>query len=306
MLLKQFPDINWVRQLKSDAARGTGNAWNNVVLNFECREASRLNLDSPFSLFLNNKGHSYCKVNKDNYRVATDTFLLAQPGDMYGLTIDNISKTELSNIHINRQFFYDVAHSLTGTHEQLLDNPVNHIEFPFPLFSQMYQRNPQFDKIAARLTADTPFDQAAFELALADLIGYLLSLNEGLKQKISELPFAKAAVRQDIYKRLALAKDYIHSNHTEPLSLETICRETGMSKFHFLRVFKLFYGITPYQYLTKVRMEKAVGLLKTTKVSIGDISAGLGFEYPNSFIKAFTKTYGAAPLQYRRALSNFG
>ena len=65
-------------------------------------------------------------------------------------------------------------------------------------------------------------------------------------------------------------------------------------------MFKAFYGITPYQFISAVRMQKAAQLLKTSGLSINEIADQLGFEYPNSLIKAFRKTYKEAPLHYRK------
>ncbi len=298
MLLKEFPDINMVRQLKNNAARG-GAEWRNVVLNFECREASRLNLGSPYSLFLNKKGHSHCAVNKRQYRIETDTFLFTQPGDVYGLTVDNIHKTELCNIHINRAFFNGVAHTLTTPDEQLIDNPES-TETNAHLFTQLYRKDATINHLAHKLTTPETYSTNTFDQVLMELVQHLLVSNEDIRKSITRLPFAKAAVRADIYKRLSVAKDYIHSNYNTPLELDAVCKETGMSKFHFLRVFKSYYGITPYQYLTAVRMEKAATLLRSTDAAITEIADGLGFEYPNSFIKAFQKIYHTSPLQYRK------
>jgi len=56
-----------------------------------------------------------------------------------------------------------------------------------------------------------------------------------------------------------------------------------------------------------VRMQKARWLLQNTNDSISEISSGTGFDYPNSFIKAFQKAYHTSPLQFRKhEISNFG
>lgn len=299
MLLKEFPDINMVRGLKNNAARGAGE-WRNVVLNFECKEASRLNLESPYSLFLNKKGHSYCSANGQQYRIETDSFLFTQPGDIYGLTVDNMHKTELCNIHINRNFFDGVAHTLASSDEHLIDDPTAIKSTGAHLFTQLYRKDATINHLTHKLTQEETYSNNSFEHVLMQLAEHLLLSSSEIQKSISKLPFAKAAVRIDIYKRLTLAKDYIQSNYHTPLELDTICRETGMSKFHFLRVFKSYFGITPHQYLSNVRMEKATALLRNTSASIVEISDSVGFEYPNSFIKAFRKAYHISPLQYRK------
>ncbi|GAA4468144.1 hypothetical protein GCM10023093_25230 [Nemorincola caseinilytica] len=305
VLLNSFPDINMIRQLKNNAARGE-NEWRNVVLNFSCGQASRLDLESPYSLFLNRTGHSHCKVNRDHYRVETDTYLFSQPGDLYGLTIDNLHKTEICNIHICKRFFEGVAHSLTHTHAAQLDAP-DDMATNARFVTQLYRKDEALNAILDRLIAPGTYKEGLFEPVLMQLVEHLLLQNEDVRKSISKLPFVKAAVRSDIYRRLALAKDIIHSGYTGPLDLDSICRETGMSKFHFLRLFKVQYRLTPHQYLTEVRMQKGLQMLEHSGESISAIAAHLGYEYPNSFIKAFRKTYDISPLQYRKSeISNFG
>lgn len=294
-----------VRQLKNNAARGQ-DEWRNVVLNFNCGEASRLNLESPYSLFLNRKGHSHCNVNGNNYRIETDTFLFSQPGDIYGLTIDNLRKTEICNVHINKRTFEGIAHTLTHSHAQQLDMPDDtHTDARF--VTQLHHKDYPLNAILDRLTDAATYEHGLFEPVLMRLIEHLLLQNEDVKKSIGRLPFVKASVRDDIYRRLALGKDIIHSSYDAQLDLDAISRETGMSKFHFLRLFKAQYGRTPHQYLTEVRMQKAMHLLLHTQDSITEISSGLGYEYPNSFIKSFRKTYETSPQRYRKQeISNFG
>ena len=302
MLLKQFPDINRVRKLRNDPGSRPADTWMNVALNVKCKEASRTGVESPYSLFLNVKGFSYCKVNGTQYLVDERTFLLSQPGEVYDLVIDNINQTEIFNIHINRDFFNNYAHTVVTPDHQLLDNPFPGSNEEFPLFTQLYPKDPVVCQRLHELKQADGKGGDAFDLALGGIISCLLKANEEIKRKITSLPAVSASVRKDVYLRLLKAKDIIQSNYSKPLDLDDLSREVAMSKFHFLRLFKAYYGTTPYQYLTGVRMEKAQYLLKLKNVSVSGISDQLGFEYPNSFIKVFRKNYGLAPLQFRNSV----
>ncbi len=212
MLLRSFPEINMVRNLKNEAARG-GTEWRNVVLNFECREASRLHLESPYSIFANIGGHSHCRINKTAYRVETDMFLLSQPGDIYDLTVDNHQKTVLCNIHINKRFFDGVAATLQHTHEQLLNDPTSGRQATIKLNSQLYARNHSINSILQQLRQDSTYDNGAFDDTLILLTEHLLVQHAGIRKDMEKLPFVRVAVREDIYHRLTIARDYIHSNY---------------------------------------------------------------------------------------------
>ncbi len=301
MLLRQFPDINLVRNLRNDVSEGGGNAWMNVALNVRCREVSRTGVESPYSLFLNVKGHSFCSVNGHQYRIETDNFLLTQPGDQYDLIVDNIHQTEIFNIHINKEFFEGFVNSFIRSADSLLSDPYQ-AKTSNKLFTQLYQKDDRINSLIARLGESGADETERFDAILAEIMLHVLSENEQVKLAASRLPLVSRVGQGELFARLAMAKDYMHSNYASPLNLDELCRETAMSKFHFMRMFKALYGCSPYQYLTGVRMQKAAALLKTSGCSINEISDLLGFEYPNSFIKSFQKNYGIAPLQFRKAI----
>lgn len=299
MLVRQFPDLNVVRGLKNDATQ-PDKAWRNIALNIRCKEVSRLGIESPYSLFMNVRGHSWCTVNKQQYRIEDDTVLLTQPGDVYGLEIDNIATTEIFNIHLNREFVEANSSALLTGSAALLDGATG-VNTTMVLATQTMSKTDGINSIVARLQmageADT---EDTYEVIFAELVTQLVMAEAANQRKVAALPVLRGAVKQDLYRRLLRACDYIHSYYYKAIDLDELCGIAAMSKFHFLRVFRAFYGVTPYQYLTRVRIEKACRLLRCTRDGVGEISASLGYEYPNSFIKAFNKTMGMAPLQYRR------
>jgi transcriptional regulator GlxA family with amidase domain len=87
-------------------------------------------------------------------------------------------------------------------------------------------------------------------------------------------------------------------NFAKPIMLEHICDEACISKFHLLRSFKSFYGVTPYQYLTFVRLGKAKELLRAG-FSAEATSCSVGFESVTSFAKFFKKATRMRPGTYR-------
>jgi len=297
VLLHSFPDINAVRRLKGNATEGK-NIWRNVVLNFRCREASRLSLESPYSLFINRSGYSFCNINGRGYRVETDNVLFAQPGDIYGLTIDNMNRTEICNVHITKQFFEEAAYAAIQDDATLLSSPLGSVT-GLRLRSQFYEKDRNLRLVSDKLSQTTTYEEHMFEATLADLARVMICKNEEIAKRIALMPHARAAVREDIYRRLSIAKDYIHSNYHQPLNLDEIAGEVSMSKYHFLRSFKQHFSVSPFTYLANVRMQKAAHMLQFSDSPIYGISDSLGFEHPNSFIKAFTKARGMPPTRYR-------
>jgi AraC-like DNA-binding protein len=89
------------------------------------------------------------------------------------------------------------------------------------------------------------------------------------------------------------------SAHRE-LNLDDIAREVGLSPFHFLRIFGNVLGVTPHQYLVRVRLRRAARLL-AGDMSITSIAYETGFADLSNFVRTFHRAAGVPPLAFRKA-----
>ena len=100
-----------------------------------------------------------------------------------------------------------------------------------------------------------------------------------------------------LYTRVVQAKLFIDSHYAKKIDLNNISEEASFSKFHFIRLFKKVYGKTPHQYLTYVRIEKAIALLhRNTPVS--EVCYAVGFETLSSFGSLFKRVKGITPSAF--------
>ncbi|BDC51721.1 hypothetical protein F183_A40360 [Bryobacterales bacterium F-183] len=83
-------------------------------------------------------------------------------------------------------------------------------------------------------------------------------------------------------------------------TLATLAAELGQSPFHAHRTLSAALGETPKQFTLRLRLDRAAGLLVTTKSPILDIALDCGFESPEVFLRAFKRRYGMTPSAYRR------
>jgi AraC-like DNA-binding protein len=100
-----------------------------------------------------------------------------------------------------------------------------------------------------------------------------------------------------LYKRIVQAKLFIDSNYAEKIDLDNISDEAYFSKFHFIRLFKKIYGKAPHQYLTFVRIEKAIQLLRIGK-PVSEVCHCVGFESLSSFGSLFKRIVGLTPSAF--------
>lgn len=97
---------------------------------------------------------------------------------------------------------------------------------------------------------------------------------------------------------------YMQEHYTEKVTLDMLSDELHISKFHLNRLFSRSMGMTPNEYLTRLRINRAKLLLRQTGDSIADICEQIGFENPSYFIRLFRRFENATPGEYRRKWGN--
>lgn len=105
---------------------------------------------------------------------------------------------------------------------------------------------------------------------------------------------------QSRIQRIVKAKIYIDTHVSINLTVEQISEQACLSLFHFIRLFKIIYGISPYQYLREKRMDMAKIKIATTDQPIMDICFDCGFDSIGSFSTLFKAKTGMSPRQYRQ------
>ena len=93
--------------------------------------------------------------------------------------------------------------------------------------------------------------------------------------------------------------DYIHAHLNEDLSLEQLASIGCFSKFHFLRLFKIAFNKTPYQFINEERVRMGRQMIERTRIGINEIAHSLGFTNPSSFSRMFFNQTGLYPTQLR-------
>ncbi|HHM4997416.1 TPA: AraC family transcriptional regulator [Pseudomonas aeruginosa] len=83
-------------------------------------------------------------------------------------------------------------------------------------------------------------------------------------------------------------------------TLEQLAQQAAMSRASFVRAFSALGGTSPWNLLTRIRMEKARGLLRQTQKSLLDIAAETGYQSEAAFSRNFRQAFGESPGRFRR------
>lgn len=102
------------------------------------------------------------------------------------------------------------------------------------------------------------------------------------------------------YVYVRQSKSFMENHYAEKIGLETIAASAFMSRFHFIRVFQLVYGMTPRQYLRDLRIGKAKELLKKG-YGVSEVCFEIGYESVPTFSKVFKLGTGQSPKAYRES-----
>jgi AraC-like DNA-binding protein len=95
--------------------------------------------------------------------------------------------------------------------------------------------------------------------------------------------------------------DFMNANFHRSIAMTDVASLVNFSDTYLSRVFKIETGITPSQYLARLRMEKASQLLTTTFLSIKEIMAAVGYNSKSYFAKQFKRHFDVTPSEYRLA-----
>jgi AraC family transcriptional regulator len=166
------------------------------------------------------------------------------------------------------------------------------------LMPQFAMHDPFIDQIGRSLAAELESNGLGSRLFAGSLTTALsihllrnyASRHQTLAEQIGGLP----------QRKLQQAIAYMHDRLIESLSLAEIANELNMSQYHFSRLFKQSMGISPYQYVMRLRIERAEYLLRTTSLTVAEIAKQTGFSNQNQLTIQFRKFTGVTPSNYRK------
>ena len=140
------------------------------------------------------------------------------------------------------------------------------------------------------------YNNPILECKMHKLIDELVLLNNKSIEKRNAYSNCSESVKNAI--------EYINENYSEKLSIKSVASAIHLSPIYFHGLFKMETGITPYEYITKKRIERAVNLLETTDTKIATISSECGFSSQSHFTDVFKKEIGCTPNKYRKSYND--
>lgn len=249
----------------------------------------------PLSVKAVIRGMATWETRAGRFEVIPGAALLLGDGEEYEITVDALQPVETFCLFFQRGFVEDAWRAAGTGSAALLDRedtrPVAFAEklhFDAPLVEELRRAH-------ARMTRGEDLDQSFYAAAMQ-----IVRTQGDLEGRIARLPALRAATREELARRIAVATAFLHANADRNVTIVEAAVEACMSPFHFHRLFGAFHGTTPHRYLTRLRLERAKALLRTGGRGVAEVAAECGFESAASFATLFKRTFGVTPGAIRK------
>jgi len=166
------------------------------------------------------------------------------------------------------------------------------------LVQGIYRASTDFEEISMMHDVKNGgFLQKIFELdTFEELRGFMADTIYNVTQKLNILKQEKSS------KVIEIAKKYILNNYNQEISLKSVADHVYLNPSYFSILFKNETGSNFINFLIDVRIQHAKKLLANSGITIAEVGRMVGYEEHVSFGRAFKKTVGVSPAEYRKII----
>jgi AraC family transcriptional regulator len=223
------------------------------------------------------------------YRIGSRTYQCGLAPGVVRVLFGEYELTSLSWSAPHAMLVVDVAS--TGLSPGLLGDD----DLPWGgLGSHIATQDPQVGRLVGTMKAEVEAGCPAGRLFAESLSASLAAYLRGRFAKSRRAPRSRLSRAE-----IARVIEYIDANLSANLALTELAGTVSLSPHHFSSVFKNTFGISPYQFVIRRRVERAKVLLVARRTPIAEIASAVGFSSQSHFTTAFRKATGATPRTYR-------
>ncbi|MBL4576552.1 MAG: helix-turn-helix transcriptional regulator [Opitutaceae bacterium] len=232
-------------------------------------------IQKDYQLVIIHKGSAFFRIEDFEYTVSEGHYTLLIPGHNEMIQFSAVEPTHHTWCALNSNLVSDeIATQITALPRVI---PVTD-ELKTLVDFGLRNNSPQ-----------SPRSDAFLEQLGLSILNYCLIVE-------SLTPIPQNPLPSDILKTKHLIETQFH----EPLSIESIAHEVGVSPNHLIRNFKKHLRITPFRYLWDVRIRHGIKLLTRTGLRINEIAERSGFQNAFHFSRMVKKNTGYSPRQLRQ------
>jgi AraC family transcriptional regulator len=251
------------------------------VIDYRCEagpgDAPFVEVHDSFSISYVRSGTFGCRARGRSFDLVAGSILVGHPGEEYICTHEHAAGDECLSFHFSPALIEAIGY-----------RPDIWRTVCVPPLPQLMVLG-EMAQAAAERRGEVGLDELG--LLLAERFVEILS---GWQRRPTE---ARACDR----RRAVEAAMWIEANAHEPIDLERVAREFGLSPFYFLRLFAKVLGVTPHQYLVRSRLRRAARLLAGDTMPITEVALDVGFGDLSNFVRTFRRAAAVPPRTFRQA-----
>lgn len=241
------------------------------------REKGRLDYQAIYII----KGKGFYKFGESFTSIAEGNIIIYKPSEEQHYTYNFEDSPEVYWVHFTG---YGAARclgnaGLTGKQVYTIGLSNTCIDMYKKMMNELQVKKPMFEQISNGL-----------------LIELLSQIGRRHKELVAGTNRLKDAALQKVIENM-------HSSYNLQWTVKDFARECNLSVYRFIHNFKAYTGMSPIEYLTKIRIDKATELLLDSSLNISEISNVIGYENSLYFSRVFRNATGLSPSSYRKGNS---
>lgn len=276
----------------------------NIAMSLHLRAIELPVYSRPFlSVKMASGGREDFLVDGRKLSVDDDCYLVLNPEHDYGSSINANAPVHSFCVHFRNGLPGEVLRAMQTSSERMLEStlgtPSVSPEFAEQLCPHDQVVSPVLRHIVRTIEAGTA-TQRWLDEECALLLARLIRLHKAVRGEIDSIRDQRRPIRVEIVRRIRYAADYMLSNYERDLSLDDISATAYLSLYHFLRLFRVVYGVTPYQFLQRKRLAVAARLLSDSALTVDEVARRVGLESRTSLYRLLRKHLKRSPVEVRR------
>lgn len=268
--------------------------------------ASRYEVEAaglPLSLKTIAGGRARYRIGRHEMTMDDRGWLVVNEGQAYAIEIAEPVPVETFIVWFPRGWAEDAWHGASRSSGELLTTPGAETRVGF---DERYMANddtvaPLARRLRLALARGRAAENSWLEERLRELLAGMFAAQSDLRRQVARLPALRAATREELWRRLNRARDFLHAHCETGPSLTDAARVAALSPYHLLRTFRAAFGLTPHGWLTACRLERAKFLLAATTAPVTEVCGLVGYDGLGTFSAWFRQRTGLPPRAWRRA-----
>ncbi len=254
------------------------------------KEFHKRDAESPYSVKIVTQGTERYTINNQPFKLEVNNYLIVNKSNDLELSIESEQAVNGICIYPSEKLIQDVFNVRTKSMDALLDASdfsavdchftTNNYRIESTGTGQFLQHQLPFLLHANDLGKQVDFH--AFYMQLAE---HLVQDQLIINQKLSNICSIKKQTKEELFRRVSLAREYIQCNFTQKITIEELAAIATLSKYHFLRVFKETFHCTPYQFMLQLKLNAAETFIRKG-YSYSQACEEVGFSDPKNLRKA--------------------